>query len=126
MDWQTGKYVVEPDKDMKKYLEVYHDQFHLGKPRVSERLSANAYWVSLFSKLWKAYWKLNINEELLKKLVNMVSVANYLFIYLIDVEIKKFIEKNINSRPMTYPAWVAYRKVHKDKYKKYVLDSLRQ
>ena len=63
MDWQNGKYVVEPDKDMKKYLEVYHDQFHLGKPRVSERLSANAYWVSLFSKLWKAYWKLNKNEE---------------------------------------------------------------
>ena len=59
------------------------------------------------------------DEELpLKSLINMISLANAIYVQTIDVPIKTHME---GGKVMKYPAWVAYRRLHKDDYKKFAL-----
>ena len=76
------------------------------------------YWVSLFSKVWNLYWMCFEAELPLKRVINMISLANAIYVQTIDVPIKSRME---GGKVMKYPAWVAYRRLHKDDYKKLAL-----
>ncbi len=117
VNWETGKYEVAPIEEMKPYIDHY-TSIGLGKPRVSERLTPNMYWVSLFSKVWNLYWMCFEAELPLKRVINMISLANAIYVQTIDVPIKSHME---GSKVMKYPAWVAYRRLYKDDYKKLAL-----
>ena len=124
VDWEKGKYNIEANESMQNYIDVYDKKLHLGKPRISTRLSPNAYWVSLFAHAWKLYWMIYENEIIIKKMLNMVVIANAIFVSVIDIAIKDEMEQG--RKPMRYAAWVAYRKLHKDEYNKKVLASLKR
>lgn len=81
------------------------------------------YWVSLFSKVWNLYWMINDEELPLKSLINMISLVNAIYVQMFDVPIKTRME---GGKVMKYPAQVAYRRLHKDEYKKQALRLLQK
>ena len=57
VDWNEGKWNTLASEEMNTLISAYQG-VGLPKPRIGKRLSPQSFWSSVFSHMWKLFWKL--------------------------------------------------------------------